>query len=363
VWNVIRIEKGKHRTREEDINNMAAVSWLALALFLCISDIILADSVELKVSTNVKVRDIVGKCGCSRYDCLISSSLNSPNVFEISNVGNIVLDKDAMFSIGETHSVSIVTKNNCYDNMPIEQKYVFHVVESPYSVSMSSSLLHSSIMLGFPALVGSVSGLLPSLRDNDQRVSFRLLGPLSKHFKVDVNSADDVYISKEQTFIAKKSSQTFLFILEVKGEYHIQYHNVELYVGDELEDLGGGDSLLKPQQEESHVVVKRQSTISKEVSVYENTTEVLFNVLSNQASNSGFSFEITGAQPENIFQIDSEGNVTLTEGSALDYDRGHKAYRINIIVRGSVGAQGIGNSMDKVIHIKFAHLYLFSKCM
>lgn len=331
---------------------MAAVSGLALAVFLCIPDITLTKIIELKVSTNVKAGYIVGKCGCSEHDCLISSSSNSPDVFEISNTGNIILGKDAMFSTGETHPVSILTRNNCYDNMAKEQNYVYRVVNSPYSVAMSTSVLHSSMMLGFPALLGSVSGLHPYLRNKDQIVSFRLLGSLSEHFKVEVDSANDVYIIKEQNFLTKEPFQLFLFILEVKDEYHIQYYNVEVYIGNELED--SEDILLsQPQQQESHVVVKRQTSISKDVSVYENTTGVLFNVLSNQPATTGMSFDIAGEQPENIFQIDAEGNVTLTDGSTLDYDRGHKTYRINIIVRGSLGAQGIRNSMKSVVFIKF----------
>ncbi|XP_061163389.1 neural-cadherin-like isoform X2 [Saccostrea echinata] len=315
---------------------MAAFMRLALGVLLCTQDILMTNIMELKISNNARKGDIITKCGCSNQECLIKPSSNSDNGFEISNSGNIILSKDAELLRGLTYPVSVLTKNNCYDNMFEEQNYVFHIVDSTYSAS--SHLFHSSIMLGFPAFLGTVSSFDLSQSSKDQIQSFQLSGPLSDHFKIEVKR-NEVYLVKEQSFLMGESSKTFLFVLEVKGKYHSQYNNIEVYIGDDLE--GSEYFQVIQLQQESHSVVKRQSStaIPKSFSVYENTTGTLFNVLDNQPPNSGLSFEITGALPQNIFQIDAEGNVTLGDGFSLDYDRGHRSFNISIEVKGVQGGQ------------------------
>ncbi|XP_062566539.1 neural-cadherin-like isoform X2 [Saccostrea cucullata] len=315
---------------------MAAFMRLALGVLLCTQDILMTDIIELKISTKARRGDMVTKCGCSNQECFIKPSANSEKAFEISKSGNIILSKDAKFLTGLSYPVSILTKDNCYDNMQEEQTYVFHIVDSTYSVS--NPLLHSSIMLGFPTFLGTLSSFSLSPSSEDQSQSFQLLGPLSEHFKIEIRR-NEVYLVKEQSFLSEESSKTFLFVLEMKDDNHSHYYDLEVYIGDELED---SDNFRVVQlQQESHVVVKRQTptSISKSFSVYENTTGTLFNVLDSQPPNGGSSFEIKGATPQNIFQIDTEGNVTLGDGFSLDYDRGHKSFNISIEVKGAQGGQ------------------------
>lgn len=59
------------------------------------------------------------------------------------------------------------------------------------------------------------------------------------------------------------------------------------------------------------------------------------------------SFEILEALPEDILQIDADGNVTLKDGARLDYDKGHRVYTIRIEVKSELGGQGIfSDSME-----------------
>lgn len=344
IFNILSVKENKTKGR----NKMAAIMRLALGVLMVFSDCVGSNIIELSVSKAAKKGDMVAKCGCSDLDCSFSGAFDSQG-FDISKSGNIILAKDAVSFEQETLPVLVKTKDSCYTNMAAEQKFIIHIVDSSNSVSMSSPILHSSMLNDFPALVGTVESLTPPGGETDQYKSFHLLGPLSEHFKVKINSANEVEILKEPSFLKSETFSTFLFILVFKSERQTYYYNAELFIGSDIED--SEDRYISVQ--ESHDVMKRQIStvvprnVAKNISVYENNTGVLFNILDNPSQNNGMSFEILEALPEDIFQIDADGNVTLKDGARLDYDKGHRVYTIRIEVKSELGGQGIfSDSME-----------------
>lgn len=344
IYNILSIKEDKTKGR----NKMAAIMRLALGVLMIFSDCVVSNIIELSVSKAAKKGDMVTKCGCSDLDCSFSDGFDSQG-FDISKSGNIILAKDALRFEQETLPVLVKTKVNCYANMAAEQKFIIHIVDSSNLVSISSPILHSSMLNDFPALVGTVESLTPPGGETDQYKSFHLLGPLSEHFKVQINSANEVEILKEPSFLKSETFATFLFILVFKSERQTYYYNAEVFIGSDIED--SEDRYISVQ--ESHDVMKRQiSTVvprnqAKNISVYENNTGVLFNILDNPSENIGMSFKILEAHPEDNFQIDLDGNVSLKDGARLDYDKGRRVYTIRIEVKSESGGQGIfSDSME-----------------
>lgn len=324
-------QKGRTQGKTTE-TKMAAIIRLALGVVLCFPGCLTINVIEVNIPLTAKKGDTVAKCGCSDFECSVSNNQNSEG-FEISKTGNIILTKDAVNFEQQIHPVLVYIQGNCYLNMDREQNFVFNFVDFASTMSMHKHILRSSMLNDSPALVGTVASLSPVASENDQIQAFNLLGPWSEYFKVKVNNVNEVMIVKEPKFLQNESFATLLFILEIKSEELIQYYNIEVFIGFDIED---SEDRYLDEEQESHLVQKRQistivpTNVLKNISVYENNTGVLFNIQEGQQPANRLSFEITKTTPEDIFLILEDGNVTLKEGSYLDYDKGHRMFEIHI---------------------------------
>ena len=264
--------------------------------------------------------------------------------------------KSSLFHLtNATFSFEVSSSKNCYSNIPRKRVFILKVIPKFQSLIFLKES-YSGYFLRDTCVACPVIGMDEIVikdeesKENKNLIEYKLFGQNSDYFQL-VSRGSSVRLLLEEELpenLPTLADDTFkyVFILEacVKNS-KCGFTNIEIRTGTARErdqylympledDSSEGNFVEVPSKiEENHDRFRRQtsSTLERmEVSVYENTTGVLFSISGGNHGWGQYVYHIKLATPSNIFQVDQGGNVYLKNDSYLDYDSGPRQYHIHI---------------------------------